>query len=190
MITTFRRTRLAMALVGLVHLEPRSGYELRKVFGTTPIGVYGDSPGAIYPALRRLEAAGLISGSVEGGESMRPRRVFRPTPQGIRTLEEWVSQPLTREDVVSGLDELMLRFAFMERVVTLDGTSDFLRSLIAEIESYLEELARHLAALEELGSLHGRLALMSGIANYKSQARWARKALEEIAAEKKKRSRK
>jgi DNA-binding PadR family transcriptional regulator len=179
-----------MALLGLIHLEPRSGYELRKVFATTPIGVYSDSPGAIYPALRRLEGAGLISGTVEAGESMRPRRVFGTTPQGIRTLDEWVSQPVTREDVVSRFDELMLRFAFMERVVTLDKTSDFLRNLIVEIEGYLKELARHQAALLKQRSLHGRLALMSGIATYKSQARWARKALEEIAAEKKKGNRK
>ena len=37
-----------------------SGYDLRKIFTTTAMGSFSDSPGAIYPALARLEANGLV----------------------------------------------------------------------------------------------------------------------------------
>jgi hypothetical protein len=36
----------------LLHQQPRSGYDLRKIFESSPIAYYSDSPGAIYPALR------------------------------------------------------------------------------------------------------------------------------------------
>ena len=53
-------TPLSFALLGLIGMEPRSGYKLRKVFETTPLGNYSSSPGSIYPALRALEKAGLV----------------------------------------------------------------------------------------------------------------------------------
>ena len=49
-------TALEYALLGLLHQQPQSGYDLRKVFETTALGNYSGSPGAIYPALRRLES--------------------------------------------------------------------------------------------------------------------------------------
>ena len=40
-------TSLGYALLGLIHLQPQSGYGLRKVFESTPMGHYSWSPGAI-----------------------------------------------------------------------------------------------------------------------------------------------
>ena len=48
-------SRLEGALLGLLHGEARSGYALRKVFQDTPMLHFSDSPGSIYPALKRLE---------------------------------------------------------------------------------------------------------------------------------------
>ncbi|NIP16888.1 MAG: hypothetical protein GWM87_01035, partial [Xanthomonadales bacterium] len=39
-------TVLEFALMGLVHQEPRSGYELKKIFETTPMAHCSSSPGA------------------------------------------------------------------------------------------------------------------------------------------------
>ena len=49
---------LGYALLGLLHAGPQSGYGLRRTFVTTPLAVFSDSPGAIYPALRRLARQG------------------------------------------------------------------------------------------------------------------------------------
>ena len=45
---------LELAILGLARQKARSGYELRRVFATTPMGHFSDSPGAIYAAVRRL----------------------------------------------------------------------------------------------------------------------------------------
>ena len=47
-------------LIGLVCLSPASGYDLKRMFAATPMGVYQPSSGSLYPALRRLEAKGMV----------------------------------------------------------------------------------------------------------------------------------
>ena len=178
-------TTLEYALLGLVHAEPQSGYELCKVFETTPMGHYSSSPGAIYPALKRLEKAALIAGTVERAESMRPRKRYSVTPAGTEMLENWVSQAVTRDNVVWGLDELMLRFGFMGQ---LAGTGKILRFLaeLAELtDTYVAELESHHAMMSEMElpagiSPTGPLALKQGIGGYRALGRWARQSLNEL----------
>ncbi len=77
-MTTPSLTPLGYALLGLVRLRPRSGYDLRRVFESTPMAYFSSSPGAIYPALGRLERGGLIAGKVDGRQPLRPRPCLRP----------------------------------------------------------------------------------------------------------------
>jgi PadR family transcriptional regulator, regulatory protein PadR len=64
---------------------PRHGYAVIEALRETSGGRLDLPTGTIYPALRRLEAAGLISGSwsVVGG---RRRRAYRLTAAGVRAL--------------------------------------------------------------------------------------------------------
>ncbi len=74
-------TAFEQVLLGLVCLSPASGYDLKRIFAATPMGVYQPSSGALYPALRRLEAKGQVRAMAPGGasESARRRRVYEPT---------------------------------------------------------------------------------------------------------------
>jgi DNA-binding PadR family transcriptional regulator len=56
-------TSFEHVLLGLVCLSPASGYDLKRIFAVTPMGIYQPSSGALYPALRRLEAKGLVQDS-------------------------------------------------------------------------------------------------------------------------------
>ena len=86
-------SRLGYALLGLLQQKPASGYDLRKIFSASSMKTYSDSPGAIYPALRRLEQQGLIRGQIEKSSGQRRRETFRPTPLGLRQLKEWIALP-------------------------------------------------------------------------------------------------
>src|SRR5262249_47772959 len=107
-----RITMLEFGLLGLASQRPRSGYELIKMFRETPLAHYSDSPGAIYPALRRLESAGLLRGKTERVHPLRPRRMFEPTSRGADALVRWLRQQPSPEDAADRMDEVMLRFAF------------------------------------------------------------------------------
>ena len=105
---------LGYALLGLLQQQARSGYDLRKIFANTPMGTFSDSPGAIYPALQRLEKRDLVSSRVRESSGLRRRRLFRPTSFGKRAFKSWQTRAITREDVIHHVDELMLRFGFMD----------------------------------------------------------------------------
>ena len=163
---------LGYALLGLIHHKPSSGYDLRKTFAETAMGSYSSSPGAIYPALERLEKRGLIRSVVEEGPGMRRRRVYRVTPNGVRELKQWLSSAITRGAIVRGLAELMLRFAFMERALGAQASIQFLRNLKAELKAYVPTLKAFLRKNGPKMPLSARLALDSGIRNYEALTRW------------------
>ena len=73
-----RPSTLGYALLGLLHQAPQAGYDLRKTFVSTPMAAFSDSPGAIYPALRRLAGQGWIA-PVEPARGGRRRRLYAPT---------------------------------------------------------------------------------------------------------------
>lgn len=173
-------TPLDYALLGLLYQSPQSGYDLRKTFETTAIGNYSGSPGAIYPALRRLERQGLVEGEVDTTKALRPKKVFRPTKAGRETLSDWLVREIEREDVERRIDELMLRFAFHSVLDSRTATRRFLESFLSEVEDYLGELDRQRKEFPERAPLQPRLALAAGVEQYRACARWARKAIKEF----------
>src|SRR5580658_800701 len=110
------KSTLEYALAGLLRHKPQSGYDLRKTFTTTGMRHYSDSPGSIYPALKRLVTRGWIEavpGDTEQNDP-RKRQLFAITATGKEALVAWLRQPVTREDVILRVSELILRFAFMD----------------------------------------------------------------------------
>ena len=175
-------TTMELAILGLLHQQPRSGYDVRKVFATSPMGRYSSSPGAIYPALRRLESRGLVKGRTDRSRSLKPRRIFTVSEQGEQALLEWVTRAVTQDDVALRMDELMLRFAFMD-IAGRRVTRDFLARLAEEIDVRLESLEEVLSEMEGSALSHGRLALQAGIDGYRAHGAWARRALESLESE-------
>ena len=77
---------LSLAILGLISQRPLTGYDLRKVFLTTPLGHFSSSPGAIYPALKRIEEAGWIRSVAAEGQTRRQRVVYEITDRGLGVL--------------------------------------------------------------------------------------------------------
>ena len=165
------------ALLGLIHQKPSSGYDLRKIFSSTSMKTYSDSPGAIYPALRRLQKQGLIRGTVEDGSGLRRRQVFRLTAKGLAELKRWIALPIGRDDLSSGLKIIMLRFAFSEKAVGPLASLEILRSIEAALGPFLRDLREKLEAMRPFAPTSGRLALECGIRSYESLLGWTRYAI-------------
>jgi DNA-binding PadR family transcriptional regulator len=102
---------LEFAILGLLQQSPMHGYELRKELAQVLGGLRSISFGSLYPALKRLHAAGLIATEDPGPRAPLPadapaltgRRgkvVYTITAQGKDRFEELVSQsgPETYDD--------------------------------------------------------------------------------------------
>ena len=76
---------LDMLLLAALEDGPMHGYAVREALRAGSAGRLDLPTGTVYPALRRIEGAGLIAGSwsvVDG----RRRRTYRLTPAGRRKL--------------------------------------------------------------------------------------------------------
>jgi DNA-binding PadR family transcriptional regulator len=175
-------TNLEFALLGLMSMQPQSGYDLMKVFETTAMGNYSSSPGAIYPALRRLEKRGLVEGEIDDTRALRPRKVFEPTARGHEVLREWLRREITLGDVRRRLDALLLRFAF-HSLLEAAASREFLAAFAARVGEYLGELEEQRELFPENAPPQGRMAFEFGIEQYRACARWSRAALEHFEEE-------
>ncbi len=94
---------LDMLLLASLEQGPRHGYAVREALRERG-GTRFDLPtGTIYPALRRLEAAGLVSG-VWAEEDGRRRRIYQLTPAGRRRL---ASDRISWRDFASAVTALL-----------------------------------------------------------------------------------
>jgi len=80
----FKGTLPTLILEALVH-EPTHGYRIAQRIKERSEGVLDFKEGTLYPALHKLENEGLVE-SYEAVEKGRPRRYYRITPTGRRTL--------------------------------------------------------------------------------------------------------
>jgi DNA-binding PadR family transcriptional regulator len=167
---------LAFALLGLIGDGARSGYDLRKFFSSSPMTSFSDSPGAIYPALRRLEQQGLVRGET-ATQGSRERTLFRVTARGRAEFRRWQMRPISREEVIRHVDTLMLRFAFMDQFAGKPVAMRFLKDFQKELAAYIPGLRVYLKSNREQMPLSGQLALESGIQEYETLYRWTKTAI-------------
>jgi len=158
-------TPLSYALLGLVQMQPRSGYALRKVFETTPLGGYSSSPGSIYPALRSLEKTGLLV--TRASSDGRGKGHYHLTAEGGRLLETWLAAP------IGDLGEAMLRFAFLR-----DDDRNAILAFLDDFQSAAEKQSAGLEAFlasEDAKDMpaKARIAVEHGLRQLRASADWA-----------------
>jgi DNA-binding PadR family transcriptional regulator len=171
---------LGNALLGLIRLlQPCSGYDLRGWFAGSPMATFSDSPGSIYPALKRLEQSQMVVSALEETSQVRRRKLYRLSAKGKKALERWLSEPVRPGDVVRGMPELFLRFAFLEDCLGAKACATFLNSLASALERHISVVQEYSVSHQSQMSRSSRLALRSGIMSYECQADWTRMAIEE-----------
>jgi PadR family transcriptional regulator AphA len=101
-------TSVTPVVLGILHLGPRSGYDIKGMVDNSTRFFWGASYGQIYPELRRLAQAGLVKGE-SAPRGARRRTVYRLTPKGRRALRDWLRSPSVDWDIK---DEGFLKLFF------------------------------------------------------------------------------
>ncbi len=178
-LTSFERI-----LLGMICMVPSSGYDLKRIFAVTPMGIYQPSSGALYPALRRLEQKGLVQAQAppgRAGQSARRRRVYEPTRTGRAAHESWLRTPVDPATVSRDLGLHLMRFVMMEHLLPLEEVLRFLQNLTDALAAFTAGLERYTAAAD-LSDRHPRLALDHGLAVHRASLQWARQAIAALSA--------
>lgn len=176
--TRDRKTRFA--LLGMLSIEPMSGYDIRKNIEASVAHFWSESYGQIYPMLKGLAAEGLLTvRSADHGA--RNRRVYAITSAGRAALQHWVSEPAGREVV---RNELLLKLFFARNASRQTSA----RHLAEYRASQQSELRRFQAMERELTREHPRhpdlpywlITLRFGIRQSEAGVRWADEAIKEL----------
>ena len=173
-------------LLGMICLAPASGYDLKRIFATTPMGLYQPSSGALYPALRRLELKGLVQVQApdgQAGPSARHRRVYEPTQDGNEAHMSWLRTPVEPATVGRDLGLHLMRFVMMEHLVTRDEVLTFLRSLADALGALTAQLEKYTTTAVDLTNRHPRFALDHGVAVHQASLRWAQDTIAALSAD-------
>ncbi len=126
------------AVLGLLRLAPRHGYELASHFApdaevgaALPVDLSD-----LYAALKRLEVRGLVAGQVEVHGARPPRHVYHLTTDGEDELRRWLDQPVRRNR------EVRLDFALKLYFARLLPQHDAPALVAAQLTASREQLAR------------------------------------------------
>ena len=178
-----RPTSFEHVLLGLIAIQPSTGYALKRRFATTAMGVYQPSSGALYPALERLEQRGLLQsealGPAEGG---RPQRRYRLTETGRQAHLDWVREPVRPATVAQDLGLHLLRFVMMAQALPPEAVVEFLAGLRAALAEFVATLEQAAAALDAADDPYARLALEHGLAVHRASLAWTEQAMARLAS--------
>jgi DNA-binding PadR family transcriptional regulator len=169
-------------LLGLICTEPASGYDLKRIFAATPMGIYQPSSGTLYPALRRLEQKGLVKAETSSGQSARHRRVYEPTQTGRAAHLNWLRTPVEPARVSRDLGLHLMRFVMMEHLLPPEEVLTFLQNLADTLAALTAQLTEY-AAAADFPALHARLALDHGIAIHRASLRWVEQTVAALSAD-------
>jgi PadR family transcriptional regulator AphA len=78
-------------LLGLLTIEPMSGYDLGLTIRSSIGFFWNESYGQIYPNLKKLAAQGLVSSRAEQQEGKPDRRIYSITNKGRERLAKWLA---------------------------------------------------------------------------------------------------
>jgi PadR family transcriptional regulator PadR len=79
------------------------GYEIARRLATDAVSSAPFKQGALYPVLRNMSAAGLLSSRVVPSYTGPPRRYYRITPLGREVLAAWLETWLTTRAFVDAV---------------------------------------------------------------------------------------
>lgn len=133
-------------ILGLLRQAPAHGYELHQRI-TRDLGeLWHLRFNQIYGILHRLEAEGLVIGTMEKGANAPSRRCYRITPYGLSHFESWLTTP-TPSSVRAIRVEFMTRLYFARQQASELAE----RLLIEQVDATRNSLAQQRAALEQTG---------------------------------------
>jgi DNA-binding PadR family transcriptional regulator len=170
-------TDFEQVLLGVIASEPRSGYGLKKMFNSSPASVYQPSPGALYPALRRLEERGLLHAQKQVSSGRRALRLYQVTEAGLAVYLEWLRKPVVPETVGADLGQHLMRFSLMENYLERAEVIAFLADLGDALDGFVRGMEQFVASRQEALGQHALLAVEHGIAIHRASLEWVRSAM-------------
>lgn len=162
-------------ILGLLADGPRTGYDVLKVFRESAAVPFRSSSGSVYPGLKRLVRVGLAG--VRGEDAGPGRRTvsYQISPEGRRSLEDWLVSPISRT-LPEATTDTLLRLLFSHQ-----GPPGLVRDVItryrALVMAELTQVEAVIASCEGCLPDTQRYCLDNGRLTLQAQLHWANQIL-------------
>ncbi|MEU1126423.1 PadR family transcriptional regulator [Streptomyces sp. NPDC005899] len=173
---------LELALLGFLYDTPLHGYELRKRVAALMGHVRPVAESTLYPAVKRLENAGLLARETQPGSAAAPRHVLTPTEQGRAELRRRLAEPAEAD--ITDENRWFVLLAFLRHLPDPSAQAAVLRRRLAFLDeptSFFYAGDRPLPA-EELDDPFRRGILTIARATTTAELRWLRTTLDSLGS--------
>lgn len=128
---------LRFALLGLLAVQPASGYDLKRAINRSTYFIWNATGPQIYNTLHDLRVEGYITSRLLPQTGKPDKHIHTITASGRAALKEFVGKPI-RASVTR--DEVLLRIFF--------GNFGNKKTMKRELEAYLERIGKERAYME------------------------------------------
>jgi PadR family transcriptional regulator AphA len=150
------------AILGLLHLRPMSGYDLKQMVDESIGHFWREGWGRIYPTLHGLERAGMVRKRSVRKAGGRERNIYTLRAAGRKQFREWLSREWTPEVY---RNELLLKVFFGR-----NAAPEIMRK---HVELFREQCAAEIATYETAArAIDGEHAKDADAAFWKMTARY------------------
>lgn len=104
-----RESRTKYAILGMLNLGPKCGYEIKKGLERSSMFFWNESYGQIYPMLKKLVGRGYATLEVVERDEQPDMKVYTITDDGREELAKWLRQPAEPHPV---RNEMLLKMFF------------------------------------------------------------------------------
>lgn len=139
-------------LTEIAHRGNHTSFKVRRAFELSPSSSWSGSAGAVYPAISRLERAGLID--AQSGSSRRGTRILSLTDAGYAALERWFTD--TAAACTIGADPFRLRAGLWDTLPP-DRRREVLNGMTTAVQAEMAKL-EHRDDLDPVESIGNDLA--------------------------------
>ncbi|MEV6752715.1 PadR family transcriptional regulator [Streptomyces sp. NPDC051214] len=171
---------LELAILGFLYEAPLHGYELRKRITALTGHVRPVAESTLYPAIKRLEKAGLLARETQPGSVAAPRHVLDLTAEGRSELHRRLTQPQQAD--ISDENRWFTVLAFLRHVDDKAAQAAVLKRRLTFLEepaSFFYDGERPLRA-EDLDDPFRRGILTIARATSRAELAWLRATLESL----------
>ena len=167
-------TDLENVILGIVaKFGPCTTYTVRRHFEVSPTSYFSASTGSIYPAVRRLEAAGLLSRRADLRGRQR-RTMYSITDEGRGVVHAWLAPPLGPDALGPPHDPIRIRMYFLS-LCTKHEQREFVARTLADLAMRMKEMQSYVDLYPPRGNTQmSHLAARGCIHATRAQIEWLR----------------
>jgi DNA-binding PadR family transcriptional regulator len=172
-----KNQKTKFVILGLLTIEPMSGYEIKKFISESISHFWAESNGQLYPALRELARQECIELKEKKLNGKQESHLYSITKKGRVALKVWLGEANRGKSISRDEDLLKL---FFGKSASIQGSIALLQKREARISDKLNQYKEIQKVIERHShsphALYWRLTLKNGICHAQAELAWCQEA--------------